>query len=245
LAAAAANHHIPKFLTDHMQVKLLNQAFDQYKQFLQSPQADRNLYIWESQQIFQDNWNLEVGDLAKMYDQSLQNSQTRRLWRRESYEPKDTMLQFIGLSEDYFLQMFTDLFDEDKSIDGRVDRFVFYCDQLLEEYRSRYPHRIDNNHYHDNDYQMISLYLAFRFPDAYTLYNGNYFRSFLDKMGVVNLPLANDFPRFVKVSRTVHKLMQKDAELMDLHRRRLQEGVHYMGESLLVVYDLMEMVVKE
>jgi hypothetical protein len=228
-----------------MQVKLLNQAFDQYKQFLRSPQADRNLYIWESQRIFQENWGLEAGDLAKMYDQSLQNSRTRRLWRRESYEPKDTMLRFIGLSGDYFLQMFTDLFDESKSIEGRVDRFVFYCDQLLQDYRNRYPHRIDTNHYHDDGYQMISLYLAFRFPDAYTLYRYDSFRLFLEKMGVANLPLANDFPRFVKVSRTVYKLMQKDEELMDLHRSRLQEGVHYMGDSLLGVYDFMEMVIKD
>ncbi len=227
-----------------MQVKLLNQAFEEYKGYLQSPQAERNLYIWESQRIFQENWNLEARDLAQMYDQSLQNSQTRRMWRRESYEPKDVMLKFIALSEDYFLQMFADLFNEEKSIEGRVDRFVFYCNQLLQEYRDKYPHRIENNHYHDDGYQMISLYLAFRFPEAYTLYSYQRFYSFLEKMGVPNLPVTNDFPRFVKICRTVYKLMQRDKELMDLHWKRLQEGIHYMGESLLVVFDFMDEVVR-
>ncbi len=225
-----------------MQVKLLKKAFDQYRNFLQSTQADDRLYIWESQRIFQENWDLAARDLKQMYDDSLQNSQTRRLWRREAYEPKDVMLKFIELSEDYFLQMFGDLFDEEKSIDGRIDRFVFYCDQLLQEYRDKYPHRIETNHYHDDGYQMISLYLAFRFPDQYTLYRYNHFRRFLDKMGVVNLPETNDFERFVKVSRTVYKLMQKEEGLLELHRKRLKEGKHYMGESLLVVYDFMEMV---
>ncbi len=225
-----------------MQVKLLKRAFDRYRGFLQSPQAEDRLYIWESQRIFQENWDLEARDLKKMYDDSLQNSRTRRLWRREAYEPKDVMLKFIELSEDYFLQMFGDLFDEEKSIGSRVDRFVFYCDQLLQEYRDKYPHRIENNHYHDDGYQMISLYLAFRFPDQYTLYSYDLFRSFLDKMGVVNLPEANDFERFVKVSRTIYKLMQKEEGLLELHLKRLQEGVHYTGESLLVVYDFMEMI---
>lgn len=226
-----------------MQVKLLEEAFETYEQYLQSPGAERNLYIWESQRVFQENWDLEASDLGRMYDLSLQNSQTRRLWRRESYEPKDVMLKFIGLSEDYFLQMFGDLFNEEKSIDGRVDRFVFYCDQLLLEYRNLYPHRIETNHYHNDGYQMISLYLSFRFPDQYTLYRFDRFRIFLEKMGVLNLPVANDFARFVNVSRTVYKLMQKNVGLMELHQKRLKEGVHFMGESLLVVFDFMEMVV--
>lgn len=227
-----------------MQVKRLNEAFETYKTFLRGPEADKRLYIWESQRIFQENWDLEARDLKAMYDNSLQNSRTRRLWRREAYEPKDVMLKFIELSEDYFLQMFADLFNEEKSIGGRVDRFVFYCDQLLQEYRDAKPHSIENNHYHGDNYQMISLYLAFKYPERYTLYDYGHFRSFLDKMGVVNLPETNDFERFVKVCRTVYKLMQKNGSLLDLHRGRLKEGLHYQGESLLVVYDFMEMVVE-
>jgi hypothetical protein len=226
-----------------MQVKLLNEAFEKYKEYLQTEEAERNLYIWESQRNFQENWDLENTDLVGMYDQSLQNSQTRRLWRRESYDPKNMMLKFIGLSEDYFVQMFRDLFNEEKSIDGRVDRFVFYCDQLLLEYRSKYPRRIETNHYHGDGYQMISLYLAFRFPDQYTLFRFNRFRAFLKKMGVANLPESNDFTRFVNVSRTVYKLMQKDTDLMALHQKRLKEDFHYMGDSLLIVFDFIEMVV--
>ena len=227
-----------------MQVKLLSEAFESYKEFLLTEEAERNLYIWESQRIFQENWDLENADLIGMYDQSLQNSQTRRLWRKESYAPKDMMLKFIGLSEDYFVQMFGDLFNEEKSIDGRVDRFAFYCDQLLLEYRNKYPRRIETNHHHGDGYQMISLYLAFRFPEKYTLFRSHRFRAFLKKMGVANLPEANDFPRFVNVSRTVYKLMQKDTDLMDLHQKRLKENFHFMGESLLLVFDFMERVVE-
>lgn len=225
-----------------MQVKLLQQAFQRYQQFLGTPQAEQNLYIWESQQIFQDNWDLEASRLPEMYDHSLQNSQTRRLWKRETYEPKRLMLLFWEMAPDFVRNMFQDLFNEEKAIDGRVSRFVFYCDQLLEEYRDKKPHSIENNHYHDDGYQMISLYLAFRYPDIYTLYRLPLFQRFLEKMGVHNIPQTNDFERFVKVSRTVYKLMEKEESLLAAHQKRLEAAKYYSGKSLLVVFDFMDFV---
>ncbi len=222
-----------------MQLNLLRQAFEKYKKFLSSSDSGKRLYVWESQRIFQEFWDLETTELVAMFDQSFQNSTTRRLWRREAYEPKEMMLKFIEMAPDFFLQMFGDLFNEDKTIDGRIDRFIFYCDQLLQEYKSQKPHSIENSHFHDDGYQMISLYLSFRFPDQYAYYRYQVFRLFLEKMGVVNLPEVNDFERFVKVSRTVFKLMKKEEDLMTLHQNRLEEGKHYFEDSLLLIYDFM------
>lgn len=226
-----------------MQVKLLNKAFEGYKHYLSQRDAFKHLHIWESQRIFQQNWDREALDWTKMYDASLQNTHTRRLWKREAYEPKQMMLKFIDLSTDFVRNMFDDLYKEEKSIQGRIDRFVFYCDQLLAEYKDKKPHSIENNHYHDDDYQMVSLYLAFKYPAQYTLYRKPYFIAFLKQMGVANLPMANDFERFVKVSRTVFKLMQKQEGLLEIHQNRLNPEKHYEETSLLVVFDFMEWVI--
>lgn len=227
-----------------MQVKLLTKAYQDYQPFLTSQKAERNLYIWESQRIFQENWDREVSDWADMYDKSLQNSHTRRLWKREFYEPKSMLLKLYAVAPGYVRNMFDDLYNEEKSIQGRIDRFVFYCDQLLQEYKEKKPHSIENNHYHDDDYEMVSLYLAFRFPEKYTLYRQQLFIDFLSKMGVVNVPQGNDFERFVKVSRTVYKLMSKEEALIEKHQSRLDPNVHYTETSLLVVFDFMNWVVK-
>ena len=85
------------------------------------------------------------------------------------------ILKFIQTSEDYVRYSFKDLFNENKDIEGRVDRFVFYCDQLLKEYKDSKPQSIENAHYHDDNYEMISIYLAFHFPNIYTPYNFNNF----------------------------------------------------------------------
>lgn len=220
-----------------MQVQKIQESFTQYRRFLKSSQADKRLYLWEIQQHFQNNWDLKAEDLAEMYDRSLQSQHTRRHWRRESYEPKQVMLAFMELDEGYLRQIFKDLFNERNEISGRVDRFLFHCNQLMKEYKRKNPLSIDTRHYHDDGYQMISLYLALYYPNQYALYDGKAFLKLLQKLGTRNLPQVDDFERFCKISRTLYKLMQKEEDLLDLHRARLDPERHYMEESLLVVYD--------
>lgn len=221
-----------------MQLKRIQHYLQQYRKYLSTSNAqEQRLYIWESQRIFQENWDMDAEDWAAMYDRSLRNSKTKRLWKREAYEPKRMMLELIRLQPDFVRTMFFDLFNEEKSLEGRVGRFVYYCDMLLQEYKEQHPRSIDNNHYHDDDYGMVSLYLAFRYPGRHTLYEPAGFRLLLEKLGSGDIPKANDMERFVKVTHTLYKFMQKEEGLLELHRQRLQEGLHYIGESLLVVYD--------
>ena len=222
-----------------MNLKKIQEAFKAYKTYLKSPKRDERLYLWESQKIFQDNWSLEERDLQEMYDESLQNTTTRRMWNRQAYEPKRMMLLFWEAAPDFVTQMFKELYNEDKPIDIRVSRFAFYCDQLLEDYRENHPGTIENSHYHNDDYQIISLYLALRYPASYAYYSFSAFTSALKQFGVVNIPRVNDFERFVKVSRTIFKLMQKEDDLLELHTKRINPEKHYSDESLMIVTDFL------
>lgn len=220
-----------------MQVKLIEERFAAYRAFLRGPERFDRLHWWASQRIFQENWQLQAEDKKAMYDRSLQNSHTQRLWKREGYEPKRMMLLFWDVHEVFVQQMFRDLFNEGKDIAGRIDRFVFHCDELLAQHRLDNPMKMDNRHYHDDDYGMVSLYLAFQYPDQYAPYDAEGFVALLRQLGTRELPQANDFGRFCKVMRTLHTLMKKDAALMAAHQRRLRPEEHYIGESLLLVYD--------
>lgn len=226
-----------------MQLKQIQHYFGEYRNYLKSRAATtERLPIWESQRIFQENWDKDAGDWPEMYDRSLQNSTTKRLWKREAYEPKRMMLELMRMQPDFTRHMFIDLFNEDKSLEGRASRFVYYCDMLLQEYKEKNPRSIDNNHYHDDDYQMASLYLAFRYPDRYAYYDATAFRQMLEKLGSTQLPAANDVERYAKVTQTLYKLMAKEDGLLQLHQRRLQPGVHYTEESRLVIWDFCKFV---
>lgn len=225
-----------------MQLKKIQEALDQFKTHLGSDAKEEHLYIYESQKIFQENWNLESSDPAAMYNRSLNNTQTRRLWNRENYEPKRMMLEFWRMQPDFVRQMFQDLFDENKKVDGRVGRFVFYCDELLTEFLEKHPRSREGKHFHQDGYQIVSLYLAFRYPDQYSLYHFDRFKRLLSALGTPDMPATHDFERFCKVVKTLWGFMQKDEELMAAHRERLEEGKHFQGESLLPVYELMQII---
>ena len=220
-----------------MQLKRIQHYIARYKKFLESEHAYDRMHIWESQRIFQETWNMDHENLPAMYDESLQNSTTKRLWKREAYEPKYMMIEFLDAQPELMRHYFFDLFNEDKSIDGRMDRFVYYCDEMLREYKKAHPNSIENNHYHNDNYWMVSLYLAFKYPDNYCLYDSFAFRGLLRKLGSTDVPKTNDLSRFFKVMRTLYNFLQKEEGLMEAHQKRLDPEKHYMEKSLLLVYD--------
>ena len=77
----------------------------------------------------------------------------------------------------------------------------------------------------------------FRYPDRYTIYDQRSFIRILKAVGAKEVPRTNDFPRFVKVMRTLHNLLVKDEEVVEANRSRLDESLHYQDESMLLTYD--------
>jgi hypothetical protein len=119
---------------------------------------------------------------------------------------------------------------------------VFYCDELLNEFLEKYPRSRDNKHYHQDGYQIVSLYLAFRYPQQHCLYHFDRFKKLLSALSTPDIPATHDYERFCKVVRIIWGFMQKDEELLAAHRVRLEEGKHYQEESLLPVYELMQII---
>lgn len=220
-----------------MNLKKLQSALTDFRLFLETESHFPDLFIYESQKIWRERWDVEAIDFGKMYDQSLQNSQSRRLWVGENFFPKEMMLKFTGLQKEYVRLAFRDLFNESKDISGRMDRFIFYCDELLGEYKSVNPKSIENRHFHDENYHMISLYLAFEFPENYTFYDLPVFQKMLAALAAPDIPQANDAERYFKVMRTIFKFMQKDETLLAAHQKRLDPTLHYADTSLLLCWE--------
>jgi hypothetical protein len=221
-----------------MNLNVIRKDLQEFKEYLRSPNALDAVFLYESQQIFQRNWDLEATDLPRMFKASFQNSSTRRLWKREGFRPLEAMDLFWELDPSYVVNSFRDLFREENAIDGRIGRFVFHADQMLAIYRNSQPASNFNSHYHDRDYWMISLYLAFRYPAQYNLYQDAAFRAALQRFMAKPIPTAAaDAERYFKVSRTLYQLMLKTDGLVDAHLERLDRNQHYTGDSLLLVYE--------
>jgi 5-methylcytosine-specific restriction protein B len=129
--------------------------------------------------------------------------------------------------------MFSDLYNEDEGIDKRIERFVFHCDRLREEIYAF--DKSMKNHFHDGQ-RIVSLYLAFRFPEKYAIYKFTEFKTFMEIVRAREIPSTGEYERFFKVVRTLYNILIKDTELMRLHKSLLTED-HYKGETLMLAQD--------
>jgi hypothetical protein len=224
-----------------MVLSKIQSSIADYALWLAQTRHHPNIHLWESQQIFQDNWNLEASDLAAMYDASLQNPETKRYWQTENWYPKRILSEFWAVDARMLKSMFDDLFNETKEIEPRVGRFIFGCDVLLKEYKSSKISRIENNHYH-SDFKMIAIYLAFRYPDVYAPYDFDVFKKTLVYFQAKDIPQGNDIGRYFKVQRTLMTFLEKNEKVAEGFQRHLHPRKHYAGKSLLMTADFCRFV---
>ncbi len=212
-----------------------------YKHWLQTIKHHPGVYKWEALQHFQANWNLQDADPVAMFDRSFQNSETRRLWQTENWYPKKMMLKFWTMEPIMVRMMFDALLNETRDVETRIGQFLFGCDELLHDYKRKHVASIENNHYH-GDYQMISLYLAFAYPDHYAPYEFGSFQKALSQLGARDVPQENDPARCFKVLRTLMTFLEKEAGMTAAMQRHLHPRRHFQGKTLLLAEDFCQYV---
>ena len=228
-----------------MVVSRITDQLTAYKKWLSSLREHPNAWWWESQQVFQDHWQPDTPEPVAMFDKCFNNSVTRRLWQSDNWRPKEIMEIFLKLDPIMVKAMFNDLFNETKDVDARISRFLFGMDTLLSDYKKANPTKVENNHYHD-DYRMIALYLAFRYPDQYAApYDFGLFVEALTRLGARELPQAHDIGRFFKMHRTLMTFIDKETEINTLVQKHLNPKRHFTGRSVLLAVDFTQFVAKQ
>lgn len=211
---------------------------DSYKVEMES-QFETNRYAWASLQTFVDNWQTEALDFFSMYARSFENTLANPLWEGHEYYPKKAMLELIERDEDLVRKMFKELYNENLDVEGRVDRFAYHCEALKEDIMRDNPKY--QKHYHGG-YKMISVYLAFKYPTQYCIYEYPAWRQFMERVGAKPVPEEHEIGRFFKVMRTIWKILSKDSELIGMHRELRQEYCDvYQQDSLLIMWEFYNM----
>ena len=220
-----------------MQLNLIQTAVAGFRRYLQGAPDDRYLPLYETQLNWQREWKITAEEVGMNYDFALQNTQTRRYWKADNYAPKKMILLFAEAYPDLIREMFRDLFNEDRDVGGRIGRFLHHCDELLREYKAANPRSVENNHFHDDNYRIISLYLACRYPAQYAPLDFVAFTRTLEAVNTRNPPTLQDLDRIFKIHRALYKWIQKDEALMVAHRARLDPALHYTEDSLVLVLE--------
>lgn len=203
-----------------MKVHLLQSAIARYVADHLDPKDTRWYLAHEIVNTFHIHWSPpQPSTLAAIYDQCLSSTISQRWWKREQYRPKEIMLQLIAADPELATIAWKDLANANAFLDGRLSRFEYYCNDLLQIHRQQNIRSVET--YHHQDAPMVSLYLAGLQPDRYALYPGLVaFAGFCRAIGSPDIPKVDDLLRYMKVVSIVHTYLQRDASYLDLIRVR-------------------------
>lgn len=217
-----------------MKLDKIRNYLDKLKRYLESESPFYEHYKWENIQNFQSHWDLNASDLQSMYDQALSSKISGRLWGGSHNSPKAMMLEMLRVNPDFMRSAFKDLLVVDEDIMLRTNRFVYHCDQIMEEVHKSKPKLV--KHYHDN-FKILSVYLTFSFPMDYCIFDYKAFRQMMVKLEVTDIPQDYEVNRFFKICKNLYKIISEDKDFMELHQKQIIGEEFYQQPSLLLVHD--------
>ncbi|HUH35937.1 MAG TPA: hypothetical protein VL022_08905, partial [Moheibacter sp.] len=140
----------------------ISHLIDQYIYILEEKGEPDEAYKYLAINTFQQNWNLDADDFYQMFRTSF--SKVANLLYQNSWGFIDKAAKTFP---DEVREMFRNLYDESVDISQRIETFQTESENILPKVRQSLNR---NNINAQQDERTISVYLAFRFPEKYTLY---------------------------------------------------------------------------
>jgi hypothetical protein len=224
-----------------MVLDIINSKIKLYKEHIQDSAQYKSLFKWDAVKQFHENWDIKADDFKQMYENSFSKNVATRLWEGENFYPKEAMLVMLEYDQEKVRGMFTNLFNEEKDLEARIEFFIFDCNTLRNEILSSNPEF--TKHYH-SDYAMVSIYLAFKYPQKYSIYKYGEFKNFMEAVKSKSIPTEKDIKRFFKVMKTINILISKDTELLAIHKKIREINHTFTEESMILAQDFYHCSIK-
>jgi hypothetical protein len=222
-----------------MKVHLIKEQAERYISYLENTEEFSELYKYESLDNFRKHWDLNASDFYEMFDNSFRSGISNRLWGGSVNSAKSAMLKFIELNTEFVRSMFVDLFNENKDLSMRINRFALHCDEMLTQLPNTKDRIVDHRH----GPQIISLYLCFHDPENYTIVNYRAFYHAMELLGNQNIPQAFELERAIKLSRGLYKILGGYDALESLYQKWLPDK-YFDGLNMLAVHDFFQLMKK-
>ncbi len=219
-----------------MKVNLIKEYQHKFHNYLSRGDTSEQRYKYENLQNFRQSWDIEELDFHTMYDNSFRSKISNRLWGGTHNSGREMMLRFIEQDKEFVRSMYRDLLDENKTLNLRVDRFKFHCDELL-SIMQRKDKKLDR-HFHSSP-QLPFLYLCFHDPSTYPLYDLQSFNKALKLFEARSEIQPFEIERYQKLSKSIYTIISKDDSLISLHGDVLRKdfGIEW---NMLGVHDFIQ-----
>ena len=129
-------------------------------------------YKWIAVKHFQENWNIDAEDFSAMFESATKKA--HNLLDSGNFFPRGMILEFSKENPKTTRQMFEILFDENKNLSERIEKFKNIADELQETHNQNNSSKWKSHFQTDN---AISTYLWLRFPQKYYIYKWSEYRN--------------------------------------------------------------------
>ena len=229
-------------------------SYENLKKIVNSYKSNLNthlpheMYKFEAVKHFKNNWNINSSNFTEMLKNSL--SKARNLLDSQMYYP---LGMIIGMSEkepETVKNMFSELFNEEISLEKRYVDFVEKSSELLKKYWEP-----GKNHYQDA--HTISVYLNFMYPEKYCIYKSSianraskelYYNLHIDVQDINNKSYkqAKILENYYKLCEYIYDYIYDNySELFEKFDNLLSNDSYRDDKHLLVISDLIYYIGKK
>lgn len=218
-----------------MKLEKIIEIKDKYKATILDNDTEPDYLLRICIKTWQDNFDIDLMHLAPILGKAMKNEVSGRLWGGENHSIKSGLIKLAEHNPDLFWTALKDLFNQDRMIIMKTNRFIHHCDMIFDDIKRKDDRAIS----HHQDYTSACLLLSLQYPSQYCQFNFEIFLKFCNDIGVLDLPVNTDLERYFKILHVVNKIIGRDESFMELYYSKLPTNV-YLGPSLDIIFTMME-----
>jgi hypothetical protein len=209
-----------------MNSKKLREIIKDYKKNIGAI-SKKEIYKWRAVKCFQDNWDINATEFSTMLVKSF--ACTANLLGSGNYFPRRMLFECAESKPETVRQLFINLYNEEEDLKIRIPEFREGIRTII---KKDFP---DKNDYQDE--RAIMVYLCLKYPERYYLYKISMFEEFVNRVDypyLLKRGRENKIPnvlQYLSLCRIVRDEIAKNAELIELHKTRIDERKYYYDSS--------------
>lgn len=182
-------------------------------------------YKWRAFSQFKQEFDLSKSGLVFADMLKLATDKAGNLLNDGHFMARDTLIRNAMVTPEKVKALFINLYDEDESLEQRINDFKKSFAKLNRENFSVYGIKTSPAQSHQST-RAISVYLSFHYPDRYFLYFKKMYRLFAEKVGYPYIERANDVAKlldYYTMCREVKALLESHQNLIDYYHNHIKD----------------------
>jgi len=204
---------------------------ERYKTHLRVSSHLGEFYKWEATKHFQDTFDPDADDFASNLKDSISKSKNLIYQNSKSFITKAA--EFFP---DQVRVMFADLYDEDESLQDRVQQFVSRAKELKPKVSEKHGKPLN----HQQDERSLSFYLTMKYPDRYPLYKDETYQYLISQLPSEKpKPAGDKFFHYLEIGEKLIPTIEGDEVLFELATQNLNDDCYNGEQKWLVFQDIL------